>query len=67
MQDPSGHRTNVYRNNIREIGVGVIEGTNGSVGPLLVTHALATESSYDQPFITGVAYYDIDGNGGYDE
>jgi hypothetical protein len=67
MQDPSGHRTNVYRNNIREIGVGVIEGTNGSVGPLLVTHALATESSYDQPFITGVAYYDTDGNGFYDE
>jgi hypothetical protein len=67
MQDPSGHRTNVYRNNIREIGVGVVEGTNGSVGPLLVTHALATESSYDQPFITGVAYYDTDGNGFYDE
>ena len=67
MQDPSGHRTNVYRNNIREIGVGVVEGTNGSVGPLLVTHALATESNYDQPFITGVAYYDTDGNGFYDE
>lgn len=30
-------------------------------------YALATESSYDQPFITGVAYYDTDGNGFYDE
>ena len=50
-----------------EIGVGVVEGTNGNVGPLLVTHAMATSSDYNQPFITGVAYYDTDGDGFYDE
>ncbi len=67
MQDPAGHRNNIYMDNIREIGAGVTENTNGTVGPFLVTHALATESNYDQPFITGVAYYDLDADGFYDE
>ena len=47
--------------------MGVVEGTNGGVGPLLVTHAMATSSDYNQPFITGVAYFDTDGDGFYDE
>lgn len=67
MQDPAGHRNNVYKSGIREIGVGIVEGTNGSVGPLLVTHAVATSSDYNQPFVTGVAYYDTDGDGFYGE
>ena len=67
MQDPAGHRNNVYGSGFREIGVGVVEGTNGNVGPILVTHAMATSSDYNQPFITGVAYYDTDGDGFYDE
>ncbi len=65
MQDPAGHRANVYHETAREIGVGVVEGTNGSAGPYLVTHDLGTEKNYDQPFITGVAYYDVDGDGFY--
>jgi hypothetical protein len=65
MQDPAGHRNNIFGDNFREIGVAVIEGTNGIVGPILVTHAFATEQTRDQPFVTGVAYHDFDGDGFY--
>ena len=65
MQDPAGHRNNIFGSQFREIGIGVIEGTNGSVGPILVTHAFGTDQTRDQPFVTGVAYHDFDGDGFY--
>ena len=67
MQDPPGHRNNVYSDLYREVGIGVVEGTNGSVGPLLIAKAFGTEQSFDQPFLTGVVYHDIDGDGWYSE
>ncbi len=65
MQSPPGHRLNIHSSAFREIGVGVVDGVNGSVGPQLVTQDFATSQS-DTPLITGVVYYDLNGNGFYD-
>jgi len=69
MQSPPGHRTNIHSADMREIGVGVVLGTNtiggNTVGPLVVTQDLGTQQG-DSPFVTGVAYFDLDGNGFYD-
>ena len=73
MQSPPGHRLNILDSDFREIGISVILGTrsmtNGGtvsqVGPQLVTQDFAT--SFDStPLITGVIYYDLNGNGFYD-
>ncbi len=64
MQAPPGHRLNIH-GRFREIGVGVVLGSNGSVGPQLVTQDFGLR--YDtSPFITGVVYADGNGNGRYD-
>lgn len=65
MQSARGHRANIHSANFREVGVGVVSGTNGSVGPQLVTQDFGTGTA-SQAFITGVAYYDVDGDGFYD-
>jgi uncharacterized protein YkwD len=71
MQPGRGHRQNMLNAGFREIGVGVVDGVNGvpppptQVGPQLVTQDLATQPA-NTPFITGVAYYDFNGNGFYD-
>ena len=45
--------------------MGIVNGTNGSVGPQLVTQDFGAGTA-SQAFITGVAYYDVDGDGFYD-
>jgi hypothetical protein len=65
MQNPPGHRQNMLSPNFREIGIGVVDGSHGSVGPQLVTQDLANQPS-NKPFITGVVYYDFNHNGFYD-
>lgn len=65
MQDPPGHRENIHNPEYREIGIGVALGTNGKVGPQLVTQNFGT-SFEATPLVTGVAYYDLNGNGFYD-
>ena len=66
MQNGRGHRVNLHNPNYREIGVGYVHGTNGDVGPGLVTQDLGLQP--DSPvFVTGVAYYDLNGNNFYDE
>ncbi len=62
---PRGHRVNIFSSNFREIGVGVKLGSNYSVGPQLVTQDFATASGAT-PFVTGVVYYDLNGNGFYE-
>ena len=47
MQTGRGHRANIHSANFREIGVGVTLGTNGAIGPQLVTQDFGT--SIDQP------------------
>jgi uncharacterized protein YkwD len=65
MQTGRGHRVNIHSSNFREIGVGVVLGTNGTVGPQLVTQDFA--SRFSSPTLaTGVAYYDLNSNNFYD-
>lgn len=70
MQTPPGHRNTIHSGNFREIGVGVVVGRNEiagkqPVGPQLVTQEFGTAQGAS-PFITGVAYYDLNGNNFYD-
>jgi hypothetical protein len=65
MQTPPGHRNSIHNASFREIGVGVVNGVNGSVGPQLVTQDFATRQGA-VPILTGVAYYDFNGNQFYD-
>ncbi len=65
MQTPPGHRNNIHNSVVREVGVGVVDGTNGKVGPQLVTEDFGVRQSAT-PFITGVVYYDMNGNNFYD-
>lgn len=66
---PRGHRANIHSSGFREIGVGVRLGSNtvgnATVGPQLVTQDFGTASGAT-PFVTGVVYYDLNGNGFYD-
>ena len=65
MQTPPGHRNNIHSSAFREVGVGVVDGVNGSFGPQFVTQDFGTHPSAT-PLITGVVYYDLNGNGFYD-
>lgn len=65
MQNPPGHRDNMLYPSFREVGVGVFDGVNGTVGPQLVTQDLGTQTS-SSPFLTGVVFFDLNGNGFYD-
>ena len=65
MQDPRGHRANIHSQDYRELGVGVVFGTNGSAGPLVVTQDFGVSAS-NPTFATGVAYYDLNSNNQYD-
>ena len=77
IQNPPGHRIQIHNGNYREFEVGVINGhklnafpeSNDSkfrdVGPQVVAQLVAREF-VEGPFITGVAYYDFNGNAFYD-
>jgi len=64
MQNPAGHRRNIHNDDYKEIGIGVINGTNGSVGPQLVTQDFGF--SGDVRYITGVVFDDLNDNNFYD-
>lgn len=65
VQNPPGHRRTIHLAELREVGVGVVLGLKGEVGPQLVTQDFGSRAGLT-PFITGVAYYDFNGNGFYD-
>ena len=68
MQSPPGHRDNIHSTGFREVGVGVVLGSNGGsggVGPQLVTQDFGSVGGL-LPFVTGVVYRDLNGNGFYD-
>jgi uncharacterized protein YkwD len=65
MQDPPGHRVSIHQAAYKEVGIGVIKGTNGKVGPQLVTQDFGNRRNLT-PFITGVVYFDLNGNNFYD-
>src|SRR5262245_35795551 len=63
------HRININSPNYREIGIGVISGITDpskmNVGPQIVTQDFGTQFN-PSPLITGVVYYDLNGNNFYD-
>ncbi len=75
IQNPPGHRVTIHNTNFREIGVAVLNDSKPSinpndpsrqdVGPQIVTQVLAA-SPDQRPYITGVAYYDLNGNNFYE-
>lgn len=70
MQTPRGHRDNNHFDGFVEVGIGVLNGSNEvppnpPVGPQLVTQDFAAAFGTTR-FITGVAYYDLNGNDFYD-
>jgi len=64
MQPTRGHRVNIHHGSPKEIGVGVVLGRNGDVGPQVVTQNFGRSKS-NTAYITGVAYYDVDKDGFY--
>jgi hypothetical protein len=65
MQDGRGHRMNIHESAFREIGVGVVAGSNGGIGPQLVTQDFGARAL--MPALgTGVVYYDLNQNHFYD-
>jgi hypothetical protein len=64
MQNPAGHRRNIHNGDFSEVGIGVVNGTNGSVGPQLVTQDFGIRG--DVRYITGAVYEDLNGNNFYD-
>ncbi len=65
MQSPPGHRLNIHSTSFREVGIGVVLGSNGNVGPQLVTQDFGSKGGL-LPFVTGVVYRDLNSNGFYD-
>jgi hypothetical protein len=66
LQNPPGHRISNHNGAFREVGIGVLNGTgpNGT-GPQVVTIDFGSRPSL-APLVTGVAYYDLNGNQFYD-
>jgi uncharacterized protein YkwD len=68
MQSPPGHRQNIHSTSFREVGIGVVLGSNGGssgVGPQLVTQDFGMVGG-SLPLVTGVVYRDLNSNGFYD-
>jgi hypothetical protein len=65
MQNEAGHRINIHNRELKEVGIGVVNGTNGDVGPQLVTQDFASPGGL-ATFVTGVVYQDLNGNQFYD-
>ncbi|MDP0500048.1 MAG: CAP domain-containing protein [Verrucomicrobiota bacterium JB022] len=65
MQTPPGHRESIHNPKFKEVGVGIVNGTKGSVGPQIVTQDFGAPSN-SQSFLTGVVYTDGNGNNFYD-
>ncbi len=67
MQVPPSHRNAIHSvfQQYREIGIGVKNDVaKGIYGPQWVTEVFASRTDA-LPMVTGVAYYDVDGNGAY--
>lgn len=66
MQAGRGHRVSNHNPNFREVGIGIILGTNAPVGPMVVTEDFGRDNVSSRYYATGVAYYDLDGDNFYD-
>jgi len=59
MQNPAGHRRNLHDGDFNEAGFAVVLGTNGSIGPQVITQDFGSSRA---PIITGVVFKDLDLN-----
>jgi Ca2+-binding RTX toxin-like protein len=61
MQSPAGHRVNIMRENLTEVGIGVVADNSGAtqVGPYVMTQDFGNRWDYEAQFV-GVAYNDND-------
>lgn len=64
LMNSAGHRANILNDSYREIGVGFEVGQYGSYEGAFVTQNFALTAS--NPFLTGVAFDDLDGDRRYD-
>ncbi|MEQ8846370.1 hypothetical protein [Botrimarina sp.] len=60
-----GHRITIHNDVYKEVGIGIVEGRNGQVGPLAVTQNFGAPRGV--AYITGVVFEDLDGDAFYDE
>jgi len=67
MQSPPGHRNSIMSASYREIGIGVVEESNGStsVGPQVVTQDFGARFSGPVVLVLGVTYTDSDASNFY--
>ncbi|HSI34728.1 MAG: hypothetical protein ACAI43_08650 [Phycisphaerae bacterium] len=66
IQDPAGHRDNLMAGVYREVGLSITDTLAGkTVGPLLVTQNFGVRNDQTDPFLLGVIYTDVDGDGAY--
>lgn len=65
MQNPPGHRLSIHKDSLKEVGVGIQEGTGGGFGPRFVTQDFGTPAS-TVAFVTGVVHNDGDTDSFYD-
>ncbi|MGZ0654191.1 CAP domain-containing protein [Coraliomargarita sp. W4R72] len=63
MQNPAGHRISIHKGSFNEVGVGVVNGSNGSVGPQIVTQDFG--GAIGVSYITGLVYNDTNEDGFY--
>jgi uncharacterized protein YkwD len=69
MQTALGHRKSIHSPTFLEVGIGIVKGYNVAngrgVGPQVITEDFG-RPLINTTFVTGVAYYDINGNNFYD-
>ena len=61
MQVGRGHRRNIHDAQVRELGVGAVNTNKPATGPQVVTQVFGRIDS-SGPFLTGVAFHDLDGD-----
>ncbi|HEY6565232.1 MAG TPA: Ig-like domain-containing protein [Pirellulaceae bacterium] len=68
IQSPAGHRDNILDRDVIEVGIHVVEESNGftSVGPQLVTQDFGKPRTAGNPFVLGVVWRDANNNSIYD-
>jgi hypothetical protein len=66
MQTPPGHRNIILGQPYVEVGINVMNGTNGTVGPQTSVEEFGIRKDGSEAFLTGVVYQDYNGNNFYD-
>lgn len=61
-----GHRRGICSEDFSEIGLGILQGRFQGFNALLVTQNFATSDALPDPWLLGVVFNDVDGDGNYD-